>query len=50
MNEKLYWADYCAGNLEVFDPATGGRKVLIHTGGFFNLDGPKDIVLDPSTR
>ena len=47
VNEKLYWTDNCADDLEVFDPATGDRKVLINTG---SNSAPRDIVLDPSTR
>lgn len=46
-NEKLYWTDHCADDLEVFDPATGDRKVLIRTG---SSSAPRSIVLDPSTR
>ena len=47
VNEKLYWTDNCADDLEVFDPATGDRKVLIRTG---SGSAPRSIVLDPSTR
>ena len=47
VNEKLYWTDYCADDLEVFDPATGDRKVLIRTG---SGSAPRGVVLDPSTR
>ena len=47
VNAKLYWTDYCADDLEVYDPATGDRKVLIRTGTNTN---PRGIVLDPSTR
>ena len=47
IGEKLYWTDTCDNDIEVFDPATGDRKVLISTGS--NTD-PRGIVLDPTTR
>ncbi len=46
VNEKLYWCDACVRDIEVFDPKTGYRKVLIDTG---TGSAPRDIVLDPST-
>ena len=42
-NEKFYWTDNCADDLEVFD---GDRKVLI-TG---SSSAPRSIVLDRTTR
>lgn len=47
VNEKLYWTDGCDDDIEVFDPKTGYRKVLIQTGPDSN---PRGIVLDPTTR
>ena len=47
INEKLYWTDYCDNDIEVFDPSSGYRKVLINTGS--NTD-PSDIIVDPTTR
>ena len=47
VNEMLYWTDNCVDVLEVFDPATGDRKVLIRTG---SSSAPRSIVLDPSNR
>lgn len=42
INEKLYWTDISTRNLEVYDPATGHRKVLIYASA------PSGIVLDPN--
>lgn len=47
VNQKLYWTDNCADDLEVFDPVTGNRKVLITTG---SGSAPRSIVLDPRNR
>lgn len=47
VNEKLYWTDVCDDDIEVFDPATGYRKVLIETG---SGSDPRGIALDPTTR
>ena len=47
VNEKLYWTDPCDDDIEVFDPATGYRKILIETG---SGSDPRGIVLDPTTR
>ena len=47
MSKKLYWTDHCDDDIEVFDPATGDRRVLIRTG---SSSAPRAIVLDPSTR
>lgn len=46
INEKLYWTDYCKDTIEVYDPATGYRRVLLYTGTNSNN---KDIVVDPTT-
>lgn len=46
INEKLYWTDYCADTIEVYDPATSYRRVLLYTGTSTNN---KDIVVDPTT-
>ena len=47
INEKLYWTDSVHLNIEVFDPATGYRKVLF-TLGSSSTTFPSDIVLDPN--
>lgn len=44
MNEKLYWTDYCQDKIEVFDPVTQYRRVLITTG-----TNPFAIIVDPGT-
>ena len=46
VNEKLYWTDNCDDDIEVYDPATGYRRVLIETG----LSIPTNIVVDPGNR
>lgn len=47
VNEKLYWVDACDKDIEVFDPRTGYRKVLLETGPDSD---PRGIVVDPTTR
>ena len=47
VNEKLYWSDACDNDIEVYDPRTGDRQVLIHTG---STSDPRQIVLDPVNR
>ena len=47
VNKKLYWTDAEDRDLEVYDPITGCRKVLIQNGADSR---PRAIVLDPSTR
>lgn len=44
---KLYWTDVGDHDIEVLDPATGHRKVLIETG---NNSAPRAIVLDCKHR
>ena len=44
INEKLYWTDFCKDTIEVYDPASGYRRVLLYTGTSNN----KDIVVDPN--
>ena len=46
INEKLYWTDFCKDTIEMYDPATSYRKVLLHTG---TNSSNKDIVVDPTT-
>ena len=29
INEKLYWTDFCTGVIEVYDPNSGHRRVLL---------------------
>ena len=46
VNEKLYWTDFCKKVIEVYDPSSGYRRVLLNTGiNSYN----KDIVVDPTT-
>ena len=47
VSNKLYWSDACDNDIEVYDPQTGIRRVLVHTGS--NSD-PRQIVLDPINR
>ena len=47
MNKKLYWTDAEDNDIEVLDPQTGHRKVLISTG---NNSNPRAIVVDPRYR
>ena len=47
LNGKLYWTDVRLQHIEVYDTATGNRRVLIRTG---NTTKPRAIVVDPSTR
>ena len=44
VNEKLYWTDYCQDRIEVYDPATLHRRVLLTTG-----TNPFAIKVDPGT-
>ena len=48
INEKMYWTDSCARDIEVYDPATAYRRVLFNssTAGSVN---PRGIVVDPTT-
>ena len=45
VNQKLYWSDYCDDDIEVYDPNTAHRRVLIDTGANTN---PSGIVVDPA--
>ena len=45
INEKLYWTDACQDRIEVYDPETQYRRVLITTGS-----NPFAIIVDPGTR
>ena len=47
VNDKLYWSDACNNDIEVIDPHTGDRRVLLHTG---STSDPRQIVLDPINR
>ena len=44
VGEKLYWTDNCHDEIEVYDPITTHRKVLLTTGSY-----PYAIKVDPST-
>jgi len=46
VNEKLYWTDICDDDIEVYDPVTGYRKILIESG----LRNPTSMVVDPGNR
>ena len=43
IGEKLYWTDNCQDEIEVYDPVTTHRKVLIMTGSY-----PYAIKVDPT--
>lgn len=45
INQKLYWTDYSEDDIEVYDPSTQVRRILIDTG----LIEPRAIVVDPTT-
>ena len=47
VNRKLYWTDAEDNDIEVMDPVTTQRKVLISTG---NATNPRAIVVDPQTK
>ena len=47
VNGKLYWTDATLQHIEVYDTATGNRRVLIKTQNTTIL---RAIVVDPSTR
>ncbi len=47
VNKKLYWTDAAEQDIEVLDPQTGYRKVLINTGAG---SMPRAIVVDPERR
>ena len=47
MNRKLYWTDAEDNDIEVMDPLTTHRKVLISTG---NATNPRAIVVDPKNK
>ncbi len=44
INQKLYWTDSSLRKIEVYDPATEHRKLLLNTG---SNTVPFDLVLDP---
>lgn len=44
VNKKMYWTDYCQDQIEVYDPATLHRRVLVTTG-----TNPFAIIADPGT-
>ena len=47
VNQKVYWTDSCASDIEVYDPATMYRRVLFNsTNGVRN---PSGMVIDPGT-
>ena len=44
VNEKFYWTDHCQDEIEVYDPSTQNRRMLIRTG-----TNPFSIIVDPGT-
>lgn len=42
IGENLYWTDHCQDEIEVYDPVTTHRRVLITTGSY-----PYAIKVDP---
>ncbi len=49
MNKKLYWTDAGDRDIEVLDPNTGMRSVVLLTGRKVESI-PRAIVLDPFAR
>ena len=47
VNRKLYWTDATDNDIEVLDPLTAQRKVLLSTG---NGTDPWVIVVDPQFK
>lgn len=47
INEKIYWTDAELRHIEVYEPSTEYRKVLLDTG---DAAIPRAIVVDPRTR
>jgi len=47
VNRKLYWTDADDNDIEVIDPVTTHRKLLISTG---NTTTPRALVLDPQNK
>ena len=47
VNRKLYWTDADDNDIEVIDPVTTHRKLLISTG---STTTPRAIVLDPQNK
>ncbi len=44
VNEKIYWTDHCEDEIEVYDPVTQHRRVLLTTG-----TSPFAILVDPGS-
>ena len=47
MNQKLYWTDPCANDIEVYDPSTMYRRILYDTAD--GIRDPSGMVVDPTT-
>lgn len=47
VNEKLYWTDPCANDIEVYDIPTAYRRVLYNS--MDSVNDPSGIVIDPTT-
>lgn len=47
VNQKLYWTDPCASDIEVFDPTTTYRGVLYSAAD--GIHNPAGMVIDPTT-
>lgn len=43
---NVYWTDNCQDDIEVYNPLSGYRSVIVNTG----LSQPYAIVVDPTTR
>ena len=48
VNQKLYWTDTTAGDIEVYDPETTHRRVL-YSGSADSIINPTGLVVDPAT-
>ena len=44
IGENLYWTDNCQDEIEVYDPVTTNRSILVVTGSY-----PYAIKVDPTT-
>lgn len=49
INKKLYWVDTSKKTLEVIDPATGFRRVLLSPGEAM-ISKPRGLTVDPLNR
>lgn len=47
VNQKLYWTDPCANDIEVYDTTTMYRRILYNTAD--GIRDPSGMVVDPTT-